>query len=74
MNVIVYSSGCLPCTNKPLWKQLRAKAAEKRVLLDRKDVSKDKQARDEANLKYGLAVPFIVDENGVAMGAEAWLA
>ena len=71
MTVIVYSSSCLPCTNKPLWKQLRAKAAEKRVLITRIDVSKSKEEREKA-MSHNMDMPFIV-EDGVAKGVQEWL-
>ena len=71
MNVIVYSSGCLPCTNKPLWKQLRAKAAEKRVLITRVDVSKSKEEREKA-MSHNMDIPFVL-ENGVARSIDEWL-
>ena len=69
--MIVYANGCLPCTNKPLWKQLRAKAAEKRVLITRIDVSKSKEEREKA-MSHNMALPFIV-EDGVAKGVQEWL-
>lgn len=65
MTVVLYSKGCTPCINKLLWRQLRAKAAEKRVLLTRKDVAKDKTALDEATVKYGMSVPFVVVDEKV---------
>ena len=71
MQVTVYSSSCLPCTNKPLWKQLRARAAEKRVLITRIDVSKSKEEREKA-MSHNMDMPFIV-EDGVAKGLQEWL-
>lgn len=73
MTVTVYSNSCLPCTHKALWKQLRSKAAEKRVLLKRVDIRKDAEARDKATNLYGMSVPFIVDENGTAMTVDDFL-
>ena len=73
MTVTVYGAGCLPCTNKQLWKQLKAKAAEKRLLLQRKDVRKDPVAKDEANNTYGMPTPFIVNEKGVALTVAEFL-
>lgn len=69
--MIVYANGCLPCTNKPLWKQLRAKAAEKRVLITRIDVSKSKEERERA-MSHNMALPFIV-EDGKVKSTEEWL-
>ena len=69
--MIVYSSGCLPCINKPLWKRLRAKAAEKRVLITRIDVSKSKEEREKA-MSHNMALPFVVIDDEV-MSAEDWL-
>lgn len=70
--MIVYANGCLPCTNKPLWKLLRARAAEKRVLITRIDVSKSKEEREKA-MSHNVDMPFIVDERGVAMNVEEFL-
>lgn len=72
MTVTVYGSGCLPCTNKQLWKQLKAKAAEKRILLQRKDIRKDPQAKHDADNLYGRAVPFVVLD-GKDMNVEEFL-
>ena len=69
--MIVYANGCLPCTNKPLWKQLRAKAAEKRVLITRIDVSKSKEEREKA-MSHNIDMPFVVIDDEV-MSAEEWL-
>lgn len=71
--ITVYANSCLPCTNKQLWRELKAKCAEKRVLLARKDTSKDVQARNDANTLYGMATPFVVLENGHAVSAEKFL-
>ena len=68
MKVTLYSKGCIPCINKPLWRQLRAKAAEKRAILIRKDVAKDQRAQIEADVTYGMSVPFIVvDERAMTV-------
>ena len=72
MTVTVFSSSCLPCTHKALWKQLKAKAAEKRMLLERRDVRKDPIARHEADVVYGMATPFVVSD-GIAMSVESFL-
>lgn len=72
MTVTVYGSGCMPCTNKALWKQLRSKAAEKRILLQRKDIRKDPQAKHDADNLYGRAVPFVVLD-GKDMSVEEFL-
>ena len=69
--MIVYSSGCLPCINKPLWKRLRAKAAEKRVLITRIDVSKSKEEREKA-MSHNMDMPFVVIDDEV-VGVEDWL-
>ena len=71
MQVILYDNVCTPCVRKPLWKQLRAKAAEKRVLITRIDVSKSKE-QHEANNLYGRAVPFVVLD-GKDMSVEEFL-
>ena len=72
MTVTVYGAGCLPCTNKQLWKQLKAKAAEKRLLLQRKDTRKDPQAKQDADSLYGRAIPFVVID-GKDMSVEEFL-
>lgn len=72
MIAIAYGSGCLPCTNKALWKQLRSKAAEKRILLQRKDIRKDPQAKQDADNLYGRATPFVVLD-GKDMSVEEFL-
>ena len=72
MTVTVYGAGCLPCTNKALWKQLKAKAAEKRILLQRKDIRKDPQAKQDADNLYGRATPFVVLD-GKDMSVEEFL-
>lgn len=59
-------------TSKLLWRQLKAKAAEKRLLLQRKDVRKDPQAKHEANNLYGRATPFVVLD-GKDMSVEEFL-
>lgn len=65
MTVTLLDNVCTPCVRKPLWKQLRSKAAEKRVLLKRVDIRKEPTT-------YSPAVPFIV-ENDTAMTVEQWL-
>lgn len=72
MKAILYTDTCTPCTNRPLWKQLQSKAAEKKSLLQRKDVRKDLIALDEANSVYGRAIPFIVLD-GKDMSVEEFL-
>lgn len=72
MYVTVYASSCLPCTHKSLWKQLKAKAAEKRLLLQRKDIRKDPQAKHDADKLYGRATPFVVLD-GKDMNVEEFL-
>lgn len=71
MQVILYDNVCTPCVRKPLWKQLRAKAAEKRVLITRVDISKSKEEREKA-MSHNMDIPFIV-EDGVAKGVQEWL-
>jgi len=71
--ITLYDTGCTPCVRKQLWRELKAKCAEKRVLLARKDTSKDVQARNDANTIYGMATPFVVLENGHAVSAEKFL-
>ena len=71
MSLSLYDNVCTPCVRKALWKQLRAKAAEKRVLITRIDVSKSKEEREKA-MSHNMALPFIV-EDGVAKGVEEWL-
>jgi hypothetical protein len=72
MTVVLYDSVCTPCVRKQLWKQLKAKAAEKRLLLQRKDVRKDPQAKHDADNLYGRAVPFVVLD-GKDMSIEEFL-
>ena len=60
--IILYDDRCSPCVRKPLWKALRAFAADKRILIVRKDVIKDKEAQTEAE-SHGISVPFVVYEN-----------
>lgn len=72
MTVVLYDNVCTPCVRKPLWKQLKAKAAEKRLLLQRKDVRKDPQAKHDADKLYGRAVPFVVLD-GKDMSVEEFL-
>lgn len=72
MIAIAYGSGCLPCTSKELWKQLKTKAAEKRILLQRKDIRKDPQAKHDADNLYGRAIPFVVLD-GKDMSVEEFL-
>ena len=67
----VYDNVCTPCVRKPLWKRLRAKAAEKRVLITRIDVSKSKEEREKA-MSHNMALPFVVID-GEVMSAEYWL-
>lgn len=71
MTVTLVDNVCTPCVRKPLWKQLRAKAAEKRVLINRIDVSKSKEEREKA-MSYNMALPFIV-ENGKALTVAEFL-
>lgn len=71
--ITLYDNGCTPCLRKQLWRELKAKCAEKRVLLSRKDTSKDVQARNDANTLYGMAAPFIVLENGQAVSVMEFL-
>lgn len=72
MQVTLYDTVCSPCVRKELWKQLKAKAAEKRILLQRKDIRKDPQAKHEANNLYGRAIPFVVLD-GKDMSVEEFL-
>lgn len=72
MITILYSEGCTPCIQKALWRSLRNKCAEKHSLLERRDITKDQQAKDEANNKYGRAAPFIVLD-GKVMSVEEFL-
>ena len=62
--ITLYDNVCTPCQRKQLWRELKAKCAEKRVLLARKDTSKDTQARNDANTLYNMKTPFVVLENG----------
>lgn len=71
--ITLYDNVCSPCLRKSLWRKLRAKAAEERVILARKDVSKDIKAREEANNLYGMPTPFVVLEDGKAVSAEAYI-
>ena len=71
MQVTLYDSVCTPCVRKPLWKRLRAKAAEKRVLITRIDVSKSKEEREKA-MSHNMAMPFVVIDDEV-VGVEDWL-
>ena len=73
MNVTLFDDRCSPCVRKELWKQLKAKAAEKRMLLERRDVRKDPIARHEADVVYGMPTPFVVNEKGVAMSVSEFL-
>lgn len=65
MTVTLLDNVCTPCVRKALWKQLRSKAAEKRVLLKRVDIRKEPTT-------YIMAVPFIVEDD-IAMTVEQWL-
>lgn len=62
--ITLYDNGCTPCLRKQMWRELKAKCAEKRVLLARKDTSKDVEAREQANTLYNMKMPFVVLENG----------
>ena len=70
--IYLYDSVCTPCVRKPLWKAIRAKAAEQRELVKRLDVTKDPQAKEDAQIKYGLPLPFVVID-GVAKSVEEFL-
>lgn len=72
MSVILFDDRCSPCVRKALWKQLKTKAAEKRILLQRKDIRKDPQARYDADNLYGRAIPFVVLD-GKDMSVEEFL-
>lgn len=72
MSVVLFDDRCSPCARKALWKQLKAKAAEKRILLERKDISKDQQAKHDASNLYGRATPFVVLD-GKDMSIEEFL-
>lgn len=72
MTVTLIDSVCTPCVRKALWKQLRSKAAEKRILLQRKDIRKDTQAKHDADNLYGRATPFVVLD-GTDMSVEEFL-
>ena len=72
MTVTLIDNVCTPCVRKQLWKQLKAKAAEKRILLQRKDIRKDPQAKQDADNLYGRAVPFVVLD-GKDMSVEEFL-
>lgn len=72
MSVILYSQGCTPCLDKALWKRLKAAAAKKHVLLERRDINKDLVARNDAYTFYRLPLPFVV-EDGRAKSAEEWI-
>ena len=69
MQVTLYDSVCTPCVRKTLWKQLRAKAAEKRVLITRIDVSKSKEEREKA-MSHNMDMPFIVEDGKALTVAE----
>lgn len=69
--ITLYDDKCTPCVRKSLWKQLKTKAAEKRVLITRIDVSKSKEERERA-MSYNMALPFIV-ENGKALTVAEFL-
>ena len=70
--VTLFDDRCSPCVRKALWKQLKTKAAEKRILLQRKDIRKDPQAKHDANNLYGRATPFVVLD-GKDMSVEEFL-
>lgn len=70
--IYVYSDSCLPCTNKSLWKSIRLKAIEHKELVKRMDINKDPKAKEDANVKYGFAIPFIV-KDGIPKTVEEFL-
>ena len=71
--IVLYAYGCTPCRNKAMWKAVKDKAKELKVVLSRKDVSKDIKARYDAQEKYGMPVPFILLESGMAVTVESFL-
>ena len=66
--MIVYSSKCLACANKPLHRRLNEYALENKVKYQvrRSNLSKDIQAEADS---YGLQLPFVVID-GVAKRIE----
>lgn len=70
--ITLFDDRCSPCARKALWKQLKTKAAEKRLLLQRKDIRKDPQAKHDADNLYGRAIPFVVLD-GKDMSVEEFL-
>lgn len=71
--ITLYDNGCTPCLRKQMWRELKAKCAKKRVLLSRKDTSKDLKARDDANTIYNMKTPFVVLENAKAVSVMEFL-
>lgn len=58
--MIIYSRRCIACTDKPLWKKLKAFAQENDLTLEERRVGLKKEWQDQADT-YGVELPFAVN-------------
>lgn len=57
--MIIYTKRCLSCTDRLLWKKIRAFAAAHGLAIEERRVGKDPAWKDEAD-RYGVEMPFVV--------------
>lgn len=60
--LVIYSRSCLACTNKALWKRVKAYAQLKGIPLQERRIGLKKEWADDAE-RIGVELPFIVYGN-----------
>lgn len=71
--ITLYDNVCTPCVRKQMYRDIKKKCSLLRINLVRKDISKDPEARHNAESVYNLSVPFIVTDYAGAMTVEEFL-